>query len=246
LRNPGTSEDGGERGETNEGRMERRQRAHARQHHHGLPMLRLEIPLFNGSGPRWWIRRCERAFKWYGVEERQKVTIASAYLNDVGDAWFQRWSKVREECRWEEFTEEFYERFGDRGMADIVEEFNKLQQLGTVLEYQVRFEELKAVMLIHNPYLTKAYFVSSFINGLSEELRPMVKVLQPRTLKHAADSVRLHELTVEALMKKKRQVAKGVQQGSLQLGRGFTREVGRSVKGPPLPAPTDLHGRMIE
>jgi len=79
------------------------------------------------------------------------------------------------------------------------------------LEYQVRFEELKALMLIHTPYLTEAYFVSSFISGLSEELRPMVKVLQPRTLKHAADSARLHEIMVEVLMKKQRQVVKGVQ-----------------------------------
>ena len=62
-------------------------------------------------------------------------------------------------------------------MADVVEDFNKLRQLGMILEYQVRFEELKALMLIHNPYLTEAYFVSSFISGLSEELRPMVKVL---------------------------------------------------------------------
>ena len=84
----------------------------------------------------------------------------------------------------------------------MVEEFNKLKQVGSVMDYQLQFEKLKALMLNHNLYLMEAYFISSFLSGLNEELRPMVKVLQPRTLKHAADSSRLHEQIVEALMKK--------------------------------------------
>ena len=63
--------------------------------------------------------------------------------------------------------EEICERFGDRGLVDIVKEFNKLRQKGSVLDYQLKFEELKSLMLNHNPHLTKAYFVSSFISGLS-------------------------------------------------------------------------------
>jgi len=59
------------------------------------------------------------------------------------------------------------------------------------MDYQLRFEELKALILNHNPYLTEAYFVSSFLSGLNEELRPMVKVLRPRTLKHVVDSAKL-------------------------------------------------------
>lgn len=64
-------------------------------------------------------------------------------------------------------------------MADIVEEFNKLKQLGSVETYQKCFEELRSYMIQHNPYLTEAYFVSSYLSGLNDELRPMVKVLRP-------------------------------------------------------------------
>ena len=67
--------------------------------------------------------------------------------------------------------------------------------------YQLKFEELKSLMLILNPHLTKAFFVSSFISGLSEELRPMVKMLKPRTIKEAAESNRLQDMTVEAVTK---------------------------------------------
>lgn len=55
-------------------------------------------------------------------------------------------------------------------MTDVVEEFNKIRQGGLVADYQRTFEELKALMLNHNPYLTEAYFFSSFISGLNEEL----------------------------------------------------------------------------
>ena len=51
-----------------------------------MPMPLLEIPLFDCLNPRWWIRRCERMFEWYEVAERQKVTMAAAYLNNAVDA----------------------------------------------------------------------------------------------------------------------------------------------------------------
>ena len=114
-------------------------------------------------------------FEWYGVAERHKVTVAATYLNDAGDAWYQGWSKVREERRWEEFAEELCERFGDRGLSDVVDEFNKLKQVGTVLDYQLRFEELKALMLNHNPYLTEAYFVSCFLKWLERGAKANVE-----------------------------------------------------------------------
>ena len=135
-------------------------------------------------------------------------------------------------------------------MTDVVEKFNKIRQGGSVAEYQRRFEELKALMLNHNPYLTKAYFVSNFISGLNEELKPMVKVLQPQTLKHATNSVRLHELAVEALMKKQWLVSRGGTHNVLTpVGKAQVRENWKGVQGmrnslPP--APTAQGERLIE
>ena len=72
---------------------------------------------------------------------------------------------------------------------------------------------MKSLMLNLNSYLTEAYFISSFINGLSEELGPTVKMLQPRIIKQAAESARLQELTVEALMRKNIILYKGIELG---------------------------------
>lgn len=42
----------------------------------------------------------------------------------------------------------------------------------------------------------------SFISGLKDELRPIVKMMQPATVRQAAEKVRLQELALEAIFKK--------------------------------------------
>lgn len=76
-----------------------------------------------------------------------------------------------EECHWGEF---------------VVEEFNKLQQEGGVLAYQAHFEELRSIMVTLNSHLSEAYFVSSFLSGLNEELQPIVKMLRLEIVEEAA------------------------------------------------------------
>ena len=89
-----------------------------------------------------------------------------------------------------------------RIMTDIIEEFNKLKQECMVDQYLFRFEKLKSLMIISHPTLDKSYFVSNFISGLIDELRPTVKMMQPVTVKEAAEKARLHELSLEAIFNK--------------------------------------------
>lgn len=71
-------------------------------------------------------------------------------------------------------------RFGEKTRSDVIEEFNKLKQNGTVEEYQTRFEELRSLLSLSHPYLDEEYFVSSFISGLEELIRLAVKMLYPQ------------------------------------------------------------------
>ena len=64
----------------------------------------------------------------------------------------------------------------------MVEDFNKLQQTGSLDEYLERFEELKALMIQRTPALPDVFFVDSFISGLKPQLKPFVKVLNPDSL----------------------------------------------------------------
>lgn len=58
-------------------------------------------------------------------------------------------------------------------------------------EYLFRFEELKSLLVIPHPTLDESYFVSSFISRLSNELRPTIKMMQPATIKQAAEKAKL-------------------------------------------------------
>lgn len=98
-------------------------------------MPRLEIPMFEGIESRWWIRRCERFFQYYNITECQKISLAANYLKDMADAWYQGWIKLRNEANWTEFVEDFYYRFGEKNMINVIEEFNNLKQEGSVVEY---------------------------------------------------------------------------------------------------------------
>ena len=120
---------------------------------------------------------------------------------------------------WEEFSGRVCERFGERSMVDIIEEFNKLRQTSSVENYQKRFEKLRSLMIQHNPHLSETYFVSSYLSGLNDKLRPMVKVPKPQSMEQALENARLQELVVEALIRKQRQQTRGVVVGSSNASR---------------------------
>ena len=56
-------------------------------------------------------------------------------------------------------------------------------------------------MLIRNPKLDEGYFISSFISGLKEEIKPMVKMFKPQTLSKAFEVAELQECSLKTLSK---------------------------------------------
>ena len=57
-------------------------------------------------------------------------------------------------------------------------------------------------MMNAHPTLTEDYFISSFINGLNDELRVVVKMMQHVTIKQAIEKARLQEMALEAIFKR--------------------------------------------
>ncbi|XP_026457854.1 uncharacterized protein LOC113358474 [Papaver somniferum] len=120
------------------------------------------------------------------------------------DVWFQDYQIGKPLILWEDFLRDICNRFQELGHDGIVGEFNKLHQIGTVLEYQEIFEELKALILAKYPHLTEEYFTSSFISGLKEELRLHVQMFSPKTLSNAVYIARMQEALIENAAKKSR------------------------------------------
>lgn len=63
----------------------------------------------------------------------------------------------------------------------MVEEFNKLVHDKGVEEYIERFE-LKSLISTLNSSVPVSYYISSFIRGLKEDIKPTLKILKSGTL----------------------------------------------------------------
>ncbi|XP_071902780.1 uncharacterized protein [Coffea arabica] len=165
---------------------------------------KLEFSRFAGEYVRDWIQKCETFFHLYGILGSQKMLIAEMHLEGRANVWFQSFKRDKRTFGWEEFKEGVSHRFGDLGDEDGVEEFNKLQQSSTVMACQEKFEELRAIVLLKNPGLSESYFVSSYLSGLQEELKALVKMHKPQTLQEAFEVAKWKEKALEVIFKKSR------------------------------------------
>ncbi|KAH0767947.1 hypothetical protein KY285_003818 [Solanum tuberosum] len=98
--------------------------------------------------------------------------------------------------------EELISRFEDELLDDIVEQFNRLFQTGSMDEFLGKFEDLKAQMLVRNPHLNDPHFLSSFIGALKEEIRFAVNMFKPTTLKLAIEKARMQEKAIEVVQRR--------------------------------------------
>lgn len=87
--------------------------------------------------------------------------------------------------RWNVFAAMVLDRFMEEEGENLIGDFNKLKQEGTVEEYRSRFEALKAFMIQGNKALIEDYFIKSFLSGLKDELRSMVMMMKPQTMGQA-------------------------------------------------------------
>lgn len=51
--------------------------------------MKLEVPRFDGTEPLGWIFKINQYFEYHGTPERDRLTIASFYMEGCTLAWFQ-------------------------------------------------------------------------------------------------------------------------------------------------------------
>jgi len=151
------------------------------------------------------LRKCRKYFKLNTIPAHQWVEVVSYYLEGKTDVWFEGLVRENESWMdWEEFAQILCRWFGSR--EDSVEEFNKLIQDKSEDDYIERFKELRSLMSALNPYLTESYYVSSFISGLKEDIKPMLKILKLANVLMAFEQDRWQEESNNALTRRSRPV----------------------------------------
>ncbi|KAH0725499.1 hypothetical protein KY284_001364 [Solanum tuberosum] len=119
-----------------------------------------------------------------------------------GKTWYHSLALSRGLVNWVDLKEKLISRFEDEFLDDIVEHFNYLVQKGSMDEFLRKFEDLKAQMLVRNPHINDAHFLSSFIGALKEEIRFAVNMFKPTTLKLAIEKARMQEKVIEVVQRR--------------------------------------------
>jgi hypothetical protein len=81
------------------------------------------------------------------------------------ESWYNSFLVNRGQVSWQELIQEIVERFEVRNVVGVVDEFNHLRQRGSLEEYKSQLEELRAAMLMCNPYYDDNLFRQSFLGG---------------------------------------------------------------------------------
>lgn len=81
-------------------------------------------------------------FQFQETPETDQVSLASFHLEGDAQLWYQLLKQDMSHLIWDDFRKELLSRFGPSQFCDFFGELTKLQQHGTVQEYQSQFERL--------------------------------------------------------------------------------------------------------
>lgn len=86
----------------------------------------------------------------------------------------------------EEFAIFLCERFADKTVIGIVNEFNKLKHIGDVEDYQEKFKQLKTYMLIENlHFISPIFLIVLKMDCIIKEIKSIIYAAEPKMLNQA-------------------------------------------------------------
>lgn len=131
-------------------------------------LVKLDFRRYNvGEDPTSWLCRAEQFFQFQETPEADQVSLASFHLEGGAQLWYQLLKQDTSHLIWDDFRKEPLSRFVPSQFCDFFFcELTKLQQHGTVQEYQSQFERL----LTKVGHLPQAQQVSCFVSGLRDSI----------------------------------------------------------------------------
>ncbi|KAK2968692.1 hypothetical protein RJ640_013110 [Escallonia rubra] len=161
----------------------------------------LIFPRFNGENRRGWVRKSEQYFEFCPIHEDYKVSYTSVHFDEQAECWYTSYIKPLGRVSWDQFVVDLYARFSLTNGVNVIGEFNKLVQTGSMDEYFNRFESMRAQVLQEFDYLDENYLCVSFIGGLKPEIRSRVEQVEVESLSKAIYIARREEVAIHSLFK---------------------------------------------
>ncbi|WVZ82001.1 hypothetical protein U9M48_029318, partial [Paspalum notatum var. saurae] len=154
---------------------------------------KLHFPHFDGSQPKLWITRCEDYFDLYGVDSHMWVKVASMHFSDAATHWLQSVEQRARICSWSEFRRMIMDRFGRDQHELLLRQLFNIKQTGTVSEYIDNFSAIMDQLIAYEHPQDPLYFITRFIHGLNDDIKPAVILQRPSTWDTACVLAQLQE-----------------------------------------------------
>jgi hypothetical protein len=148
---------------------------------------KLEFPRYSGDDLNVRLNRVVQYFNYKQIPEEQKVSLAAVHLESEANQWWQWVQKLYKEVQvpitWDAFERELLIRFGPTEVKDYDEALSRIQQEGTLQDYQQEFEHL-ANRVVGWP---QKALVGTFLGGLQQDIVYAVRMFKPKTLRDAIE-----------------------------------------------------------
>ncbi|XP_052291764.1 uncharacterized protein LOC127900631 [Citrus sinensis] len=149
----------------------------------------LDFPVFSGENPTSWIFRCEQYQRLAALPEIDVLSLAIGHLDGDAVPWYHWLEQTMGNMTWAQFKRALVTRFGTFEDGDAVGSITKLQQTGTVIEYQRQFERLAD----RTRNLPESFFISCFLSGLREDIKIGVQMLKHASLLQTFELARFQD-----------------------------------------------------
>jgi hypothetical protein len=154
---------------------------------------KLPFPSFEGDNPRLWISRCEKYFGMYEVDAEAWVQVASMHLSPQVACWFQSIERQHPNLSWPLLCRLLHDPFGRDQLQFLLRQLFRIQQQGSVSEYQDRFVTLVDQLAVYDSVPDPMFFATRFVEGLRSDIRAVVMLQRPLDLDSACSLALLQE-----------------------------------------------------
>lgn len=154
---------------------------------------KLNFPAFDGDNPKLWLSRCVDYFELYDVESSRWVMVTSMHFTVAASRWLPSVERKLKSCSWSTFSELVMERFGRDQYELLVRQLFHIKQTAGVAEYIEQFSGLVDQLCAYEGNNDPLHYITRFIDGLKDELRPAVLIQRPSDLDTAFVLAQLQE-----------------------------------------------------
>ena len=127
----------------------------------------------------------KKYFELVGVPNEDRVKITILYVTGKAEYWLRGTGCNANNLPWHHFCRMTTDRFNLVSEYEVIGQFHNLKQVGTIVDYVDRFEEMVTMVRKNCPQLPETYYISSFISSLKDSIQYHLQCHWPTALSQA-------------------------------------------------------------